>query len=76
MTENRERNRITVTTLHYKECSKTCFIPVFVNSNSTDIRPSHPERLPARLLAGDPDIKPRHFGDYSNSGRWIRRQPP
>jgi hypothetical protein len=30
-----------------------------------------PGRLAARLLADDPDIKPRHFGDVMSTGKLL-----
>jgi hypothetical protein len=33
--------------------------------------PEQPGRLAARLLADDPDIKPRHFGDVISTGKLL-----
>jgi hypothetical protein len=33
--------------------------------------PEQPDRLAARLLADDPDILPRHFGDVMSTGKLL-----
>jgi hypothetical protein len=33
--------------------------------------PQQPGRLAAKLLADDPDIKPRHFGDVISTGKLL-----
>jgi hypothetical protein len=37
--------------------------------------PEQPGRQAARLLADDPDIKPRHFGDVRSTGKLLNLVP-
>jgi hypothetical protein len=40
-------------------------------SRTTGLFADDPGRLAARLLADDPDIKPRHFGDVMSTGKLL-----
>jgi hypothetical protein len=42
-----------------------------VCDNIYNAQPEQPGRLAARLLADDPDTKPRHFGDVMLTGKLL-----
>jgi hypothetical protein len=47
------------------------FISTSLDAMTLPSHPDQPDRLAVRLLAYDPDIKPRHFGDVMSTGKLL-----